>query len=132
MMPKTAVSVVRPDLRRSSRIRSYIGSYAMVIPAILFLLIFTVYPMLNLIQISLYRGNAANAYKKYVGLENYRQLLPMCMEAGVPIIVNTDSPDPETVGDFALAEQLLKEIGVPDELILNNDIPRLKDFLLNP
>lgn len=75
MMPKTAVSVVRPDLRRSSRIRSYIGSYAMVIPAILFLLIFTVYPMLNLIQISLYRGNAANAYKKYVGLENYRQLL---------------------------------------------------------
>lgn len=64
--------------------------------------------------------------------ENYRQLLPMCMEAGVPIIVNTDSHDPETVGDFALAEQLLKEIGVPDELILNNDIPRLKDFLLNP
>ena len=74
-MPKTAVAVTQPDLRRSSRIRSYIGSYAMVIPAILFLLIFTVYPMLNLIEISLYRGNAANAYKKYVGFDNYRQLL---------------------------------------------------------
>ena len=74
-MPKTAVSVARPDLRRSSRIRSYLGSYAMVIPAILFLLIFTVYPMLNLIQISLYTGNAANAYKRYVGLDNYRRLL---------------------------------------------------------
>lgn len=64
--------------------------------------------------------------------ENYRKLLPMCMEAGVPIIVNTDSHDPETVGDFALAEQLLQEIGVPDDLILNNDIQRLKQFLLNP
>lgn len=74
-MPKTAVAATQPDLRRRAKIRSWIGSYAMVIPAILFLLVFTIYPMLNLIQISLYRGNAANAYKAYKGLDNYRQLL---------------------------------------------------------
>lgn len=64
------------DLRsRKSRIKEYLSSYAMILPAILFLLIFTVYPMLNLIKISLYTGNAANAYKKFVGINNYRQIL---------------------------------------------------------
>lgn len=74
-MPKTTLAQAQPDLRRRTKIRGILGSYAMVVPAILFLLIFTVYPMFNLIQISMYKGNAANAYKKFVGLDNYRQLL---------------------------------------------------------
>ena len=74
-MPKTTLAQAQTDLRRRNKIRSTLGSWAMVFPAILFLCVFTLYPMFNLVQISMYRGNAANAYKKYIGLENYRQLL---------------------------------------------------------
>ena len=64
-------------------------------------------------------------------VENYRIMLPLCMEYGVPIVVNTDSHDPYTVGDFTLAEKLLEEIGFNDDLILNNDLKKLKNFLLD-
>ena len=77
-MPKTTLSqgrVVQSDLRRKQKIKETLGSWVMVLPAMIFLLVFTIYPMCNLIQISMYKGNAANAYKKYLGLENYRQLL---------------------------------------------------------
>lgn len=65
----------QPDLRRRRMLRGYLGSYAMVLPAILFLCLFTIYPMISLIRLSLYTGNAANAYKKFVALNNYRQIL---------------------------------------------------------
>jgi sn-glycerol 3-phosphate transport system permease protein len=50
------------------------ASYLMIAPAILFLLVFTIYPMLNLIKLSLYKGNATRPYKEFVGLGNYRNL----------------------------------------------------------
>ena len=62
--------------------------------------------------------------------DNYRELLPLCADNGVKIIVNSDSHDPSTVGDFALAQSLLEELDFPDELILNNDVQKLKAFLL--
>ena len=62
--------------------------------------------------------------------ENYRTMLALCMEYGVPIIVNTDSHDPATVGDFNLAYKLLEEIGFDEALILNNDAEKVKRFLL--
>lgn len=62
--------------------------------------------------------------------ENYRTMLALCMEYGVPIIVNTDSHDPATVGDFDLAYKLLEEIGFDEALILNNDAEKVKRFLL--
>lgn len=49
-------------------------SYLMVLPAIVFLLIFTIYPMVNIIRLSLYRGNALNPVKQFVGLDNFKQL----------------------------------------------------------
>lgn len=64
-------------------------------------------------------------------VENYRKLIPMCMEAGVPIIINTDAHDPNTVGDFSLAMKLLETIEVDDDLILNNNLDKLKAFLLS-
>ena len=64
-------------------------------------------------------------------VENYRKLIPLCMEAGVPIIINTDAHDPSAVGNFALALGLLETIAVKEELILNNDLTKLKAFLLS-
>ena len=63
-------------------------------------------------------------------VENYRVMLALCMEHRVPIIVNTDSHDPSTVGDFTLARKLLEEVQFDEELILNNDADKLKAFLL--
>lgn len=63
-------------------------------------------------------------------VENYKKMLPLCMEHGVPILVNTDSHDPHQVGDFTMALKLLEEIGMDDSLILNNDLAKLKAFLL--
>ena len=63
-------------------------------------------------------------------VENYRKMLPLCMEYGVPIIVNTDAHDPSQVGDFTLARALLEEIGFDESLILNTDAQQLKAFLL--
>lgn len=64
-------------------------------------------------------------------MENYRMMLPLCMEHGVSVIVNSDAHDPSAVGDFTLAYQLLEELNFPDELIVNNDIAKLKLFLLD-
>ena len=63
-------------------------------------------------------------------VENYKKMLPLCMEYGVPVIVNTDSHDPSQVGDFTLARAFLEEIGFDENLILNNDLEKLKGFLL--
>ena len=63
-------------------------------------------------------------------VENYGIMLPLCMEYGVPIIVNTDSHDPSQVGDFTLARALLEQLEFDEALILNNDLDKLKEFLL--
>ena len=57
-------------------------------------------------------------------------MLPLCMEYGVPIIVNTDAHDPSQVGDFTLARAFLETVGFDENLILNNDADKLKAFLL--
>ena len=63
-------------------------------------------------------------------LENYRVMIPLCMEYGVPIVVNSDAHDPHAVGNFATAESFLSTLEINDDLILNNDIDKLKAFLL--
>lgn len=62
---------------------------------------------------------------------NYEKMLPLCMEYGVPIIVNTDAHDPGAVGDFTLATALLERLEMEEDLILNNDAAKLKEFLLS-
>lgn len=62
--------------------------------------------------------------------ENNQIMLPLCMEYGVSIVVDSDAHDPIAVGNFSYATALLEEIGFDDQLILNNDINKLKSFLL--
>lgn len=63
-------------------------------------------------------------------VENYKTMLPLCMEHGVNIVVNTDSHDPTAVGNFAMAIAFLEELGFDEMLIINNDLEKLKKFLL--
>ncbi len=48
--------------------------YVMVAPAMGFLLIFTFYPMVNLVYLSVFDYNLVNPIKKFVGLKNYHTL----------------------------------------------------------
>lgn len=61
---------------------------------------------------------------------NYRQMLGLCREMGVPIIVSSDAHAPSWVGRFDLAEALLDSLAFPEELVLNTDADRLLKFLL--
>ena len=63
-------------------------------------------------------------------VENYKIMLPLCMEFRAPIVVNSDAHDPNFVGECSAACALLEEIGFDETLILNLDIPKLKAFLL--
>jgi putative hydrolase len=63
-------------------------------------------------------------------LENYHRMLPLCMEYGVPVIVDSDAHDPGAVGDFSLAINVLEEVGFDQDLILNTDVQKVKQFLL--
>lgn len=64
-------------------------------------------------------------------VENYKVMLPLCMEHNAPIVVNSDAHDPHIVGNFSAASALLEEIGFSDDLILNTDLQNLKAFLLD-
>lgn len=61
--------------------------------------------------------------------ENYRNMLQLCQKYRVPIIVSSDAHDPDWVGKFDLALKLLEESEIYEELILNNDIEKLKKFI---
>lgn len=63
-------------------------------------------------------------------IQNYKTMLQYCMEYQVPVIVNTDAHDPSWVGRFEKAESLLKEIGFDENLILNTELEKVRNFLL--
>ncbi len=49
----------------------YFFPYLLVIPTMVFLILFVLYPMLHLIYLSLFTGNVMNPTKSFVGLKNY-------------------------------------------------------------
>ncbi len=61
--------------------------------------------------------------------ENYKVMINLCQQYRVPIIVSSDAHEPSWVGKFELACKLLEELKVEDELILNNDIEKVKNFI---
>lgn len=71
MMP--AKGVKRSERRK--RYSGYLVSYGMIAPALAFLLVFVIYPMIHIVELSLHRGNAANPYKQFVGLANFKDIL---------------------------------------------------------
>ena len=56
-------------------------------------------------------------------------MLDLCMQYQVPIVVDSDAHDPSAVGEFALAIELLESLNFDENLILNNDVQKLKNFL---
>ena len=61
---------------------------------------------------------------------NNAEILRCCRKYQIPIVLSSDSHGPEHVGDFTYAADFVHEAMFPESLILNNQIPRLKVFLL--
>lgn len=62
-------------------------------------------------------------------VKNYETMLALCMQHRVPIIVSSDAHDPSAVGGFEQASRLLERVGFDEELILTNDVQKVKDFI---
>ena len=56
--------------------------------------------------------------------ENVKKILRMSMEEGVSAVLGSDAHFYTGIGDFSHAIALLKEIGFPEELVLNTDPAR--------
>lgn len=74
-------------------------------------------------------GSLRKSYLRPGGCDNYFRMLPLCAEQGVSILINSDAHDPNWVGNFDLAQKVVEEVGFPDDLIVNNDVKKLKAFL---
>lgn len=57
------------------------------------------------------------------------KLLKLCMRYEVPIVVNSDAHADYLVGDFSRADEKLREIGFPPELVVNRSPELLKSFI---
>lgn len=57
------------------------------------------------------------------------EILRCCRKYQIPIVLSSDSHGKDGIGDFLYGEELVHRVMFPEELILNNQIPRLKDFL---
>ena len=65
------------EARRRRRIRTWKGygvSWIMILPALIFLGTFVIYPAINMGVLSLFKGNANKSYKEFIALDNYYKL----------------------------------------------------------
>lgn len=61
--------------------------------------------------------------------ENDTEMLKWCMHYGQPVIVDSDAHADTYVGDFSLADELLKELSFPEELVLNRDPQAIRPYM---
>ena len=62
-------------------------------------------------------------------LENTRCYLELCMKHHVPVFVGSDAHVPSQIGDFDAAIALLDEMEFDEELIINNDEEKFRQFI---
>jgi len=62
---------------------------------------------------------------------NCREVARLCVKYGVNIVVSSDAHYKDEVGVFDHSIALLEELGVPEELVLNADVDRLKRYFLD-
>lgn len=81
------------------------------------------------IALELNNSSLVKKEKRLNCYENYKTMLSLCEQYQVPIIISSDAHDPSWVGEFELAYKLLEELDFDQNLILNNDIEKLKQFM---
>ena len=61
--------------------------------------------------------------------ENCFEILRCCRKYDLPLLLSSDSHGPEHIGDFTYAAEFVHQAMFPEQLILNNHLPKLKVFL---
>ena len=61
--------------------------------------------------------------------ENIRTMLKFCREYQVPVILGSDSHISYTIGNFDTALALIKEVGFPEELVMNDKTEQMLRIL---
>ncbi|MBQ8305687.1 MAG: phosphatase [Blautia sp.] len=61
---------------------------------------------------------------------NCLEILRVSASHGLPIVLSSDSHGPEHVGDFTCAAEFVHQALFPESEILNNQLPRLRAFLM--
>lgn len=75
--------------------------------------------------------NESSIMYKEGAAENYLEILRICKEHRVPVIVNSDSHFCMNVGQFSNAEKLLEQTEFPEELVVNTDRQRIVSIVKN-
>lgn len=61
--------------------------------------------------------------------ENDLEMLKLCMEYQVPVVMDSDAHFDAAIGEFQMARGLLEEISFPEELVLNHSVEMLKKYV---
>ena len=61
--------------------------------------------------------------------DNYREVIRICKKYEIPVAVNSDAHFCGLVGKTELAFALLEEQCFPEDLIINSDLEKLKEFI---
>lgn len=61
--------------------------------------------------------------------QNYIVMLDYCMKYEQPIVIDSDAHFMDAIGRFPYAEQLLKELNFPENLIINQSVDRFKKYI---
>lgn len=76
-------------------------------------------------------NNSLNPVNKRLNArENNIAMLKLCEQYEVPILISSDAHDPADVARFDFVSEVLEETGFPEELIINKDAAKFKEFLL--
>ena len=61
--------------------------------------------------------------------ERYRELLQLCMVWKVPVVMDSDAHADVLVGNHEFAEEVLKMVGFPEELVVNYHHELLREYI---
>jgi len=61
--------------------------------------------------------------------KNCTSIAKLCKEFGSQFIVNSDAHFCFSIGNFSVVDKMLKEIGMPEELVINTSEEKLLAFL---
>lgn len=62
-------------------------------------------------------------------IENCRRIAQLCAQYGVPVFINSDAHFSGNLGLSRLAVEIASEAGLPEELVINADPHRLREYL---
>ncbi len=73
--------------------------------------------------------NESSHFSRPNSEENCRRILTLCKEYKVPICINSDAHFCTAIGNYPRSIAMVKEVGYPEEWVLNADEKRLNAYL---